>query len=74
LPYFFDNLEKEIFFLLQQKVRQELKLRGGSRSFKQALVQGGSLDLSLKEGNVILTDAKVRMSTAVIADVAASNG
>ncbi|WP_232514003.1 hypothetical protein [Arenibacter algicola] len=51
-----------------------MKLRGGSRSFKQALVQGGSLDLSLKEGNVILTDAKVRMSTAVIADVAASNG
>ncbi|WP_031444261.1 MULTISPECIES: hypothetical protein [Arenibacter] len=67
-------MKKRFFFILQQKVRQELKPRGGSRSFKQALVQGGSLDLSLKEGNVILTDAKVRMSTAVIADVAASNG
>jgi len=71
---FFKKLEKENFFLLKQKVRRELKLRRGSRSFKQALVQGGSLDLSLKDGNVILTDAKGGMATVVIANLAASNG
>ncbi len=42
--------------------------------FTVTTVQGGSIDLSLKDGNVMLTDAKGGMSTVVIADVAASNG
>lgn len=42
--------------------------------FTVATVQGGSIDLSLKDGNVMLTDAKGGMATVVIADVAASNG
>ena len=42
--------------------------------FTVTTVQGGSIDLSLKNGNVMLTDAKGGMSTIVIADVAASNG
>ena len=42
--------------------------------FTVETVQGGSIVLSLKVGNVILTDAKGGMSTVVIADVAASNG
>lgn len=37
-------------------------------------VQGGSLDLSLKDGNVMLTDANGGTATVVIPDVAASNG
>ncbi|OBX24522.1 putative surface protein with fasciclin (FAS1) repeats [Gelidibacter algens] len=37
-------------------------------------VQGGKIDLSLKDGKVILTDANKGTSTVVIADVAASNG
>lgn len=37
-------------------------------------VQGGSLDLSLKDGKVLLTDANGGTATVVIADVAASNG
>lgn len=37
-------------------------------------VQGGKIDLSLKDGKVILTDANGKTSTVVIADVAASNG
>lgn len=37
-------------------------------------VQGGSLDLSLKDGNVLLTDANGGTAMVVIADVAASNG
>ncbi|MGB3149464.1 MAG: fasciclin domain-containing protein [Maribacter sp.] len=43
-------------------------------TFTVTTVQGESIDLSLKEGNVILTDAKGGTSTVVIADVAASNG
>lgn len=43
-------------------------------SFTVETVQGGNIDLSLKDGNVMLTDAKGGMSTVVIADVAASNG
>jgi uncharacterized surface protein with fasciclin (FAS1) repeats len=42
--------------------------------FTVETVQGGSIDLSLKDGNVMLTDAKGGMATVVIADVAASNG
>jgi len=37
-------------------------------------VQGGKIDLSLKDGKVILTDENKGTSTVVIADVAASNG
>ena len=37
-------------------------------------VQGGSIDLSLNGGKVILTDANGGTSTVVMADVAASNG
>ena len=42
--------------------------------FKVKTVQGDEIVLSLKDGRVILTDAKGGMSTVVIADVAASNG
>ena len=42
--------------------------------FTVTTVQGGSIDLSLSDGNVILTDAKGGTATVVIADVAASNG
>ncbi len=42
--------------------------------FTVPTIQGGSIDLSLKDGNVILTDAKGGVATVVIADVAASNG
>lgn len=37
-------------------------------------VQGGTIDLSLMDGNVVLTDSKGGTATVVIADVAASNG
>lgn len=43
-------------------------------TFTVETVQGGSIDLSLKDGNVMLKDAKGGMSTVLIADVAASNG
>ena len=49
-------------------------INANNGKFSVTTVQGGSLDLSLKDGNVILTDAKGGMSTVVIADVAASNG
>lgn len=42
--------------------------------FTVATVQGGSIDLSLQDGNVILTDANGGTATVVIPDVAASNG
>jgi uncharacterized surface protein with fasciclin (FAS1) repeats len=42
--------------------------------FTVTTVQGAAIDLSLKDGNVILTDANGGMATVVIADVAASNG
>ncbi len=37
-------------------------------------VQGDKIDLSIKDGKVILTDANKGTATVVIADVAASNG
>ncbi|OAB29196.1 Uncaracterized surface protein containing fasciclin (FAS1) repeats [Flavobacterium fryxellicola] len=37
-------------------------------------VQGGTIVLSLKDGNVMLTDANGGTATVVLADVAASNG
>ncbi|TQO36446.1 putative surface protein with fasciclin (FAS1) repeats [Arenibacter algicola] len=49
-------------------------INANNGKFTVTTVQGGSLDLSLKDGNVILTDAKGGMGTVVIADVAASNG
>jgi uncharacterized surface protein with fasciclin (FAS1) repeats len=42
--------------------------------FTVTTVQGGKIDLSLKDGSVILTDAKGGTATVVMADVAASNG
>tara|TARA_R110000744_G_scaffold44111_3_gene98613 strand:+ start:164 stop:688 length:525 start_codon:yes stop_codon:yes gene_type:complete len=42
--------------------------------FTVTTVQGGSIVLSLMDGNVILTDSKGGTATVVIADVAASNG
>ena len=42
--------------------------------FTVETVQGGKIDLSLKDGNVILTDANGKTSTVAIPDVAASNG
>lgn len=42
--------------------------------FAVTTVQGGTITLSLKDGNVLLTDAKGGTATVVMADVAASNG
>ncbi|QZK89956.1 MULTISPECIES: fasciclin domain-containing protein [Flavobacterium] len=42
--------------------------------FTVTTVQGGKIELSLKDGKVILTDANGATSTVVLADVAASNG
>ena len=42
--------------------------------FNVKTVQGNEIGLSLKDGKVLLTDAKGGMSTVVIADVAANNG
>ena len=49
-------------------------IKKNNGKFTVSTVQGGTIDLSLKDGKVILTDAKGGMSTVVIADVAASNG
>ena len=42
--------------------------------FTVATVQGDNIILSLKDGNVMLTDSKGGTATVVMADVAASNG
>ncbi|WP_339889067.1 fasciclin domain-containing protein [uncultured Flavobacterium sp.] len=42
--------------------------------FTVITVQGGKIDLSLKDGKVVLTDANGNSSTVAMADVAASNG
>mgnify|MGYP003634535832 CR=1 FL=1 len=42
--------------------------------FTVTTVQGGNITLSLKDGNVMLTDAKGGTAIVVMADVAASNG
>lgn len=42
--------------------------------FTVTTVQGGKIDLSLKDSNVLLTDANGKTSMVAIADVAASNG
>jgi len=49
-------------------------INGNNGKFTVDTVQGGKIDLSLNDGNVILTDANGNTSTVVIADVAASNG
>ena len=49
-------------------------IKANNGKFTVKTVQGGSIDLSLKNGNVILTDAQGGMATVVMADVAASNG
>lgn len=49
-------------------------INANNGKFTVATVQGGSIDLSLVDGNVILTDSKGGTATVVIADVAASNG
>jgi uncharacterized surface protein with fasciclin (FAS1) repeats len=46
----------------------------GNGKYTVTTVQGGKIDLSLKDGKVILTDANGSTSTVAIADVAASNG
>lgn len=46
----------------------------GNGKYTVTTVQGGKIDLSLKDGKVLLTDANGSTSTVAIADVAASNG
>jgi uncharacterized surface protein with fasciclin (FAS1) repeats len=46
----------------------------GNGKYTVTTVQGGKIDLSLKDGKVVLTDANGSTSTVAIADVAASNG
>ncbi|WP_290834278.1 fasciclin domain-containing protein [Flavobacterium sp.] len=46
----------------------------GNGKYTVTTVQGGKIDLSLKDGKVVLTDANRATSTVAIADVAASNG
>ena len=49
-------------------------INNNNGKFTVPTVQGGSIDLSIKDGNVMLTDANGGMSTVIIPDVAASNG
>jgi uncharacterized surface protein with fasciclin (FAS1) repeats len=49
-------------------------INSNNGTFTVTTVQGGAIDLSLSDGNVVLTDAKGGTATVVIADVAASNG
>lgn len=42
--------------------------------FTATTVQGGTIDLTLKDGNVMLTDGKGKMAMVTMPDVAASNG
>jgi uncharacterized surface protein with fasciclin (FAS1) repeats len=49
-------------------------INSNNGSFPVTTVQGENIVLSLKDGNVILTDAKGGTATVVIADVVASNG
>lgn len=46
----------------------------GKGKYTVTTVQGGKIDLTMKDGKVMLTDANGKMSTVVMADVAASNG
>lgn len=49
-------------------------IKANDGMFKVNTVQGGEIVLSLKDGKVLLTDAKGGTATVIIADVAASNG
>ena len=49
-------------------------IKKGNGSFTIPTVQGGTITASIKDGNVVLTDANGGMSTIVLTDVAASNG
>jgi len=49
-------------------------INANNGTFTVTTVQGGTIDLSLSDGNVILTDAKGGTATVAITDVAASNG
>ncbi len=46
----------------------------GNGKYTITTVQGQKIDLSIKDGKVVLTDANGKTSTVVAADVAASNG
>jgi uncharacterized surface protein with fasciclin (FAS1) repeats len=46
----------------------------GKGKYTVTTVQGQKIDLSIKDGKVVLTDANGKTSTVVTADVAASNG
>lgn len=49
-------------------------INNNNGKFTVTTVQGNTIDLSLSDGKVLLTDAKGGTATVVIADVAASNG
>jgi uncharacterized surface protein with fasciclin (FAS1) repeats len=49
-------------------------IKDNKGKFAIKTVQGNTLTASLKDGKVILTDAKGNVSTVVMTDVAASNG
>jgi uncharacterized surface protein with fasciclin (FAS1) repeats len=49
-------------------------INGNDGKFTVDTVQGGKIDLSLDNGNVVLTDANGNTSVVIIPDVAASNG
>lgn len=49
-------------------------INANNGTFTVSTVQGGTIDLSLNDGKVMLTDAKGGTSTVIMADVAASNG
>ncbi|MDI1317767.1 fasciclin domain-containing protein [Flavobacterium sp.] len=46
----------------------------GKGKYTVTTVQGGKIDLSIKDGKVVLTDANGKSAVVVMADVAASNG
>lgn len=49
-------------------------IQSNNGSFEVKTVNGGTITLTLKDGNVLLTDANGGTATVVIADVMASNG
>lgn len=49
-------------------------INGNKGKYTVTTVQGEKIDLSLKDGKVMLTDAKGGMSAVILADLAASNG
>ena len=49
-------------------------IQSNNGSFEVKTVNGGMITLTLKDGNVLLTDANGGTATVVIADVMASNG